>query len=343
MGSGAPRVTVGIPTFNRSGWLRETIACVLAQTYTDFRLVVSDNASTDDTPEVVRAFGDPRIAYVRSARNIGAIGNLNRLIGLAQTEFLVLLPDDDLIYPRHLEASIAALDRFPTAGLVHSAFDLLDAHSQLLKPMRPVETVNPLRARSQALREPRARALRRMMVAHWPMCFASVVYRTEAIVAAGGIPEDAGPFADMQLWMRIAQHADYAYLPQRLAGFRLHDQSVSVSVASKAEAGELASAHSQMRHEQRTAFLDRARPDSREAARLRALAELTFLIERAPSGLTARETAACLAGISRLWPRILLRPALWRLVVAQLGGRRLRAAFRDSRRVRRQLAQRGPT
>src|ERR1700733_7780849 len=52
MGSGAPRVTVGIPTFNRSAWLQETITCVLAQTYTDFRLVVSDNASTDDTPAV---------------------------------------------------------------------------------------------------------------------------------------------------------------------------------------------------------------------------------------------------------------------------------------------------
>ena len=54
----APKLTVGIPTFNRARWLRETIDSVLAQTYTDFRVIVSDNASDDDTPDVVRSFDD---------------------------------------------------------------------------------------------------------------------------------------------------------------------------------------------------------------------------------------------------------------------------------------------
>ena len=98
------KVTVGIPTFNRAGWLRESIESVLAQTFTDFRLVVSDNASDDDTPEVVRSFDDDRIHYVRSQRNVGPVGNSRRLIALAETtEFLVLLPDDDVLYPGHLQ------------------------------------------------------------------------------------------------------------------------------------------------------------------------------------------------------------------------------------------------
>ena len=69
----ATKLTVGIPTFNRAAWLRESIESVLAQTFTSFRLIVSDNASDDDTPEVVRSFGDERIDYVRSERNVGAI------------------------------------------------------------------------------------------------------------------------------------------------------------------------------------------------------------------------------------------------------------------------------
>ena len=72
------KITVGIPTFNRSRLLKQTIETVLAQTFTSFRLIVGDNASEDDTPDVVRSFGDERIDYVRSARNIGAIGSLNR-------------------------------------------------------------------------------------------------------------------------------------------------------------------------------------------------------------------------------------------------------------------------
>ena len=113
----AVKLTVGIPTFNRAAWLRETIESVLAQTFTSFRLIVSDNASDDDTPEVVRSFGDERIDYVRSERNVGPIGNLNRLIRLADTEFLVLLPDDDVLYPGHLGAAVEVLERLAPSVL----------------------------------------------------------------------------------------------------------------------------------------------------------------------------------------------------------------------------------
>ncbi len=75
-----PKVIVGIPTFNRAAWLGEAIESVLAQNSTDFRLLVSDNASDDETPEVVRSFQDfpPRTVYLRSTTNI-ALANLNRL------------------------------------------------------------------------------------------------------------------------------------------------------------------------------------------------------------------------------------------------------------------------
>ena len=76
---------MGIPTFNRAGWLRESIESVLAQTFTDFRLIVSDNASDDDTPEVVRSFATTGFDYLRTERNVGPIANLNRLIALAET------------------------------------------------------------------------------------------------------------------------------------------------------------------------------------------------------------------------------------------------------------------
>src|SRR5690242_9857238 len=133
----APKLTVGIPTFNRARWLREAIESVLGQTFTGYRLIVSDNASEDDTPDVVRSFGDERINYVRSEVNVGAVGNLNRLIALANTEFLLLLPDDDVLHPGHLGATVELLERFASVGLAHSAYEEIDAGSRVIRAMNP--------------------------------------------------------------------------------------------------------------------------------------------------------------------------------------------------------------
>src|SRR4249920_1379724 len=112
-------VTVAIPTYNRAALLRETLDSVLAQTHSNFRLVISDNASTDETADVVASYCDTRIEYVRREHNIGMNANFNRLIELTETEFLTLLPDDDLLYPDYLHSVLDVLQRNPLVGLVH--------------------------------------------------------------------------------------------------------------------------------------------------------------------------------------------------------------------------------
>ena len=221
------KVTVGIPTFNRAVWLRETINSVLAQTFTSFRLIVSDNASDDDTSEVVRSFNDKRIHYVRSERNVGAIGNLNRLVALTETEFVVLLPDDDVLYPGHLGAVVELLERFETIGLAHSAFNWIDARS------RVVRRENPVISRSPMTIERRDLALERLMVSSVALCFSSVTYRTRAIVDAGGFREQEEPFCDRQLWMRMAVDWDFGYIARPLAGFRTHPEAMTTNIAAQ--------------------------------------------------------------------------------------------------------------
>src|SRR4051794_34783836 len=119
-------VTVGIPTRNRAGLLREAIESVLAQSHRNFRLVVSDNASVDDTADVVRSFRDPRIVYSPVRTNVGRAANFNRLVALADTEFVVLLGDDDKLRPDHLARTLEALEGHPRAGVVHTGFSLID-------------------------------------------------------------------------------------------------------------------------------------------------------------------------------------------------------------------------
>jgi glycosyltransferase involved in cell wall biosynthesis len=333
---GAPKVTVGIPTFNRAEWLRETIESVLAQTFTSFRLVVSDNASDDDTPDVVRSFSDERIDYVRSERNVGAIGNLNRLIALAETELLVLLPDDDVLYPEHLEATVKLLERFTTVGIAHSACDFIDERSRVIR------RVNPWVSRSAVTIARRDRALERLMTSAGGLCFSSVVYRTRAIVAAGGFRQEEEPFGDLKLWMRIALDWDFGYIAKPLVGFRAHQETITANISAvhgvTADGREGDRLYARINFQRRMEFLDKAPLESRRVEALRALARLQLIIDSAALGLPWNETAARLASLVRRSPRILLRPKLWRLVVAQLGGRRVRSAVRVASSRHRWLA-----
>jgi len=324
------KLTVGIPTFNRAGWLGTAIENVLMQSFTDFRLIVSDNASEDNTPEVVGSFADDRISYIRSERNIGSLGNLNRLIDLADTEYLLLLPDDDVLYPGHLQAAVDLLDRSGKIGLAHSAFDLIDAES------RVVQRVEPVQSRSPAMIETGDAALERLMVSPWGLGYPSVVYRTDAIRQAGGLREEEGQFGDMAMWMRIALDWDFGYIAKPGAGFRIHPERVTDELMAQhgvtSEGRERVLMFAQLIYEQRTEFLGYAPLETRRERWLRALAQLQLLKENAAEGLPSSDVAAGVTGIVRTSPRILRRRALWRLVVAQLGARRARSALRKLRR-----------
>ena len=97
------------------------------------------------------------------------------------------------------------LERFDTVGLVHSAFEFIDARS------RVIQTVNPVASRSAVKIDRRDLALERLMVTPWGLGFPSVMYRTDAIVELGGFREEEGAFCDLPLWMRMALRWDFGY------------------------------------------------------------------------------------------------------------------------------------
>lgn len=113
------RVTVGIPVYNGAPMLRECLDCLLAQTYQDFIIVIADNASTDETPEICAEYAarDGRIQLVRRSKNVGVLPNYKDLIDNCTTEFFMWRADDDYSEPNYIERLIAALDDAPMAQL----------------------------------------------------------------------------------------------------------------------------------------------------------------------------------------------------------------------------------
>jgi glycosyltransferase involved in cell wall biosynthesis len=126
---GPPLVSVGLPVFNGSNYLELAIESIRRQTLTDFELIISDNASTDDTEAICRrhAADDARIRYYRNASNIGASANFNRSFTLASGEYFKWAAHDDTLAPTYLERCVALLEANPDAVLCQSLVRLIDA------------------------------------------------------------------------------------------------------------------------------------------------------------------------------------------------------------------------
>jgi glycosyltransferase involved in cell wall biosynthesis len=135
MRTSRPRVSVGMPVFNGERYLEETLDSILAQTYPDFELIISDNASTDRTQEICRAYGarDRRIRYFRNETNLGASRNFNRVFELSSGEYFKWAAHDDLCAPQFLERCVDVLDQDSSVVLSYPRAKAIDEHGKVLR------------------------------------------------------------------------------------------------------------------------------------------------------------------------------------------------------------------
>jgi glycosyltransferase involved in cell wall biosynthesis len=117
-----PLITIGIPTYNRAALVRKCIEGAFAQTYANIDVMVSDNASTDDTLDVLRSIKDPRLRILTSPTNVGAIENFSRCIREAKGDYLVLLSDDNFLDTTFLERSAIMIRAEPGLPIVLAAY-----------------------------------------------------------------------------------------------------------------------------------------------------------------------------------------------------------------------------
>lgn len=129
-----PKVSIALPVYNGENYVAEALDSLLAQTFSDFELIVSDNASTDRTAEICQRFaaGDSRIAYYRNDTDIGPCLNFNRTLELASGEYFKWAAHDDLLDPTFMEKCVAVLDANPEVILVHSLTRIIDDSGQEL-------------------------------------------------------------------------------------------------------------------------------------------------------------------------------------------------------------------
>ncbi|MDQ3931945.1 MAG: glycosyltransferase family 2 protein [Actinomycetota bacterium] len=128
-----PLVSIGLPVYNGARYLERAITTILAQDLADLECIVSDNGSSDATPDIARSYAhtDPRVRYVRCDENRGAAWNFNRVFELASGTYFKWVAHDDEHAPTYLSRCVAALEAHPQAVLSHTQTMTIDAGGRL--------------------------------------------------------------------------------------------------------------------------------------------------------------------------------------------------------------------
>ena len=140
---GRPKVSVGMPVYNGERYLEAAVDSILAQSFDDFELVISDNASTDGTEEICRAYAhkDERIRYFRMRENYGVIDNFNSVFRLSAGEYFKFASSDDVCEHDYLRKAVEVLDRDPSVVLVWARTLGIDEHGTAV-PVHEISDLN---------------------------------------------------------------------------------------------------------------------------------------------------------------------------------------------------------
>ncbi|MDA8101141.1 MAG: glycosyltransferase family 2 protein [Nitrospiraceae bacterium] len=234
-----PSLTIGIPTFNRAGYLEQAVQSVLDQSFRDFELLIVDNASTDATADVARKLQerDSRVRYVRNETNLGMTGNWARIAELAAAPHLKYLMDDDLLLPGCLERFWDAAQRHPSCTLVaclpryFSVTVVADGDALRYAPEAPIPGKTMIEYLNQWCNQ--------------IGCPTNVMFRTEALAQIRTFWSRSKEIwaPDLKAFVDALDQGDFYCINSPLVAIRVHSQSLSSTthdrVLQKEEADEL--------------------------------------------------------------------------------------------------------
>jgi glycosyltransferase involved in cell wall biosynthesis len=218
-----PTVSVVIPSYRAEPFIDETLRSVLSQDFTDFELIVCDDASPDATVAVARraAGDDPRVRVLAHEDRLGPAGNWNRAVAAARAPYIKVLCSDDVLRPDCLRRQIAALEADPAAGIVAARRDIIDARGKVLFAGRGLQGLRPRMSGADATRA-------MVRCATTPFGEPSVVtLRRQALDEAGLFSERYGTLIDLDMYARILARWDCVAIDDTLAAFRVRRESWS--------------------------------------------------------------------------------------------------------------------
>ena len=273
--SEAPRVSVGLIVYNGERYLESAIETLLAQTYTDFELIISDNGSTDGTERIGRETveRDSRVRYARSDVNRGVSWNLNNVVHLARGTYFMWAGHDDIHGPEFIARCVAALEADPDVVYAYGTTYLMDGDGHVFG--REANHFN------LASRSPNKRFWEQLIVRGGQNFYGMIPLATLRSIA----PHGSTPWAERVMYAELSMRGRFVLVPGHLFYWRRHPDQLTASWDSRAI---LTAAINPDRPKWR---LDHARPDGRVCGQI--------CRGDQPIAARVRRAARCYARLSR--------------------------------------------
>ncbi len=217
------KITIIIPTFNRSKLLSRAIESVRRQTYTNLEIIIVDDASTDETPQLVHSITDDRIKYFQHASNKGGSASRNTGILAATGEYICFLDDDDELHPQKLTQQLKLFQNSSTKlGAVYCGWEYLFEN----------------KITSQYLPKFRGNVFKKFL----QHCFTvtpALLIKKECFVKAGIFDVNLKGCQDWDMWIRISKYYEFDFIPQILTTILIHGDQISSKLKDKISARRL--------------------------------------------------------------------------------------------------------
>lgn len=219
-------ISVMMPVFNAGSYLDESIRSILNQSYEKFELIIVDDASTDNSLEIIRKYADldARIKWSSNPINLGIAANRNACVKNATGKYLAWQDADDISLPNRLEHQIHFMELNLDVGIIGGSLEIFSRSN-----IRGV--------RSYPLNDS---AIRRKIFRYSPIAQPSVMLRREAIEAAGEYSLIYPPAEDLDMTFRIGQHYKLANLSEILVRYRESDSSATSTAMKRMEINTVA-------------------------------------------------------------------------------------------------------
>jgi len=219
-----PVVSFVVPCYRLAHLLSECVNSILAQTYENFEVLIMDDCSPDDTPQVARSFTDPRIRYIRNEPNLGHLRNYNKGIELSRGKYVWLISADDrLRRPHVLERYVKILENHPRVGYVFCPGVALFENKE-------VRVVN---AHGSSDWIKNGRTFLKQLLHSNSVVAASGMARRQCYEKVAYFPLDMPWGGDWYLWCAYALHYDVAYVAEPLVNYRTHELSLTTFYTTK--------------------------------------------------------------------------------------------------------------
>lgn len=213
-----PLVSVILPVYNTSKYLKETIQSLLNQTYSNIEIIAIDDASTDNSLSILRTFNDSRLMIYENEKNLGLIQTLNKAMNLAKGEFYARMDSDDICHPQRLEKQVSYFEKHPDCILLGTDRTTINEKGQNLHYYTRPATGSAIMT--------------------WKILTGNFITHPSVMMRANKIPknlyEDKYQHSeDYAAWLRLSALGEIDVLPEKLLSYRVHSASMIQTNKSK--------------------------------------------------------------------------------------------------------------